>query len=118
MGYDVGPGRRWSREFVTMAERDVVDAVAVIAAGFSRYDDHDRVGACRDVEAKAVQVYLLKSALGWNLSRIGRRFDGGMSLQYAMLLYPRGRALVTAAVRAGTITPALVARLLPDRVYF
>lgn len=118
MGYYVGPERRWRREFVTMAERDVVAAVEAIAAGFTRYEEPDRVGACRDVEVKAVQIYLFKSALGWGLSRIGRRFADGISLQYAMLLYPRGRDLVAKAVEASTITPATVARLLPDRVFF
>jgi hypothetical protein len=110
--------RRWRREYVTMAEQPVADAIAVIAASFSRYDCKADVGAVRDVEAKAVQVYLYKAALGWSLSRIGRRFPDGISLQYAMLLYPKGRALIAEAVAQGRITPATLARLLPTRTYF
>lgn len=108
---------RWRREFVSMAERDTLRAIEGIARGFSRYDPGE-FGACRDVDAKAVQIYLCKRALGWGLGRIGRRFDGGVSLQHAMKLYPRGRRLVAAAVAAGTITPETVARLLPRHAYF
>jgi hypothetical protein len=111
------PGR-WRREFVTMAEQPVVDAIGVIAASFSRYDRKTAVATVRDVEAKAVQIYLYKAVLGWSLSRIGRRFPDGISLQYAMLLYPRGRDLIARAVACGRITPATLARLLPARTYF
>lgn len=114
MSYLTYPHRR-RRELPTAREQAVLDAVDAIAAMFSRYGGRN-VGGVRDVKTKAVQIYLMKRALGWGFSRIGRRF-GGVSLQHAMRLYPKGRRIVETAVADGTITPRLVASLLPEEVF-
>jgi hypothetical protein len=107
-------GRRM-RELPTSREQEVLDVIDVIAARWSIYRGRD-CGGSRDVDYKAVQVYLAKRSLGWGMCRIGRRF-GGVSLQHAMRLYPRGKQLIEAAVAKGEITPKMITRMMPPKVF-
>jgi hypothetical protein len=105
----------YRRELPDAREREVLDAIDAIARPFSLYVGHE-VGGVRDVEYKAVQVYLMRRALNWGYSRIGRRL-GGVSRVHAIHLAGRGKAIVARAVACGAITPRAVADLLPARTF-
>jgi hypothetical protein len=96
--------------------QNALSAIDAIAGWFSRSGSANATSDAQDGDRKAVEVYLIRRSLGWSFSRITRRV--GVSLIYAIRIYPHGRRLIASAVERGDLTPEDVAALLPDQVYF
>jgi hypothetical protein len=105
---------RRRHERPTPREQEVLDVIDALAAKFGR-QTITMIGGHADVDHRAVQVYLCRRALSWGLCRISRRI--GIHEEHAIRLYDRGRGLVAEAVREEKITPRMVKRLMPPKVF-